>query len=346
MKKVELTERQKSILAAIVKLHIELGEPIGSKFLCEVMEKAPSSATLRSEMSTLCDLGFLTQPHTSAGRVPTAAGYKLYIESLMPRDAISEDTRRYIDEALSNASCDPEKLPEHAGRALSEITGLPALCADITAGGPSIRRVELLRLGSIIAMMVAITSDGRSRSRLCKTAEPLSDALTEKFYSFTENKVLRRFAAELSPAYMQNAMLEYGIDSFSLMPLISALSVIVSDIEQSAVSVTGQSSLFGMSLDAYEANGIISLLNKRDTLMSLFSGDEPLGVVFGRETQFSALKPSSIVFAKYNSGKTGKGCLGVIGPIRMSYGQILPCIEYTAQRMNDLLCSTLGSMEE
>lgn len=343
---MELTERQKNILAAIVKLHIEAGEPVGSKLLCEVLADAPSSATLRNEMSALCLLGLLEQPHTSAGRIPTAAGYRFYIESLMNKIDAGEQVRRYIDDALSGANQDPEKLPEYAGKALSNITGLPVLTADISLKGPKIKRTELLKLGINVAMMVIITSDGRTRSRLCRTPEPISDETVKKFYGLTDKKILNRFAADLSPAYMQNAMLEYGIDSFSLVPFVSALTDMIKDIEHSSVSVTGQSALFGPGFTSQQADKIISLINKRDTLMSLFSGETPLGVVFGGETQFSALKPSSIVFAKYNIGKNAQGCLAVLGPVRMSYEQIIPSIEYTARRINELLCNTLSSMEE
>ncbi|MBQ0083725.1 MAG: heat-inducible transcription repressor HrcA [Clostridiales bacterium] len=343
---MELTLRQKAILAEIVKLHIAGGEPIGSKLLCEVLSDAPSSATLRNEMSTLCLLGLLEQPHTSAGRIPTAAGYKMYIESLMNENKASEEIRRYIDEALESAESDPEKLPEYAGKALNNITGLPVLAADISLHGPKIKRVELLPLGSNVAMMVLITSDGKTRSRLCHSDKPISRHIIHSFNSVAEKKVLGRFTSDLSPAYMQNAILEYGIESFTLMPLFSALNSMIKDIEQSAVSIVGQSTLFGSSFETREAEKIISLINKRETLMSLFNGDNLTGVVFGGETQFSALKPSSIVFAKYNAGNNSQGCIGVIGPMRMSYEQIIPSIEYTAKRMNELLSNALCSMEE
>lgn len=339
---MELTQRQKNILAAIVKLHIACGEPIGSKLLCEVLDDAPSSATLRNEMSSLCLLGLLEQPHTSAGRIPTAKGYELYIESLMNKNAIDEDVRRYIDETLGAAAFDPEKLPEYAGKALSNITGLPVISADISLKGAKLKRAELLPLGINLAMLVLITSDGRTRSKLCRTPEPITQNLITAFNSLIEHKVLGKFTSELSPAYMQNAVLEYGLASFSLMPLISGISEILKDMEQSAVRITGQSALFGIN----NADRIIDLINKRDTLISLFGQGAQLGVIFGEQTGFSALKPSSMVFAKYNAGQNLQGCLAVLGPMRMSYEQIIPSIEYTARRMNELLCNTLCNMEE
>ena len=102
VKILELTPRKQAVLKAIVKAYIETGEPVGSKILTELIENAPSSATLRNEMSELCDLGFLEQPHTSAGRIPTSRGFQFYVKKLMPAGEISESDKAYIDNALEN----------------------------------------------------------------------------------------------------------------------------------------------------------------------------------------------------------------------------------------------------
>ena len=104
---MELTPRKQAVLKAIIKAYIASGEPVGSKNLTALLENAPSSATLRNEMSELCELGLLHQPHTSAGRVPTSRGYSLYVNSLMQKSEISEREKEYIDKALSGLNCAP-----------------------------------------------------------------------------------------------------------------------------------------------------------------------------------------------------------------------------------------------
>ncbi len=342
-----LTPRQKEILAEIVKLHILSGEPIGSKVLCEQMANAPSSATLRNEMSLLCDLGLLAQPHTSAGRIPTDLGYKLYIDTLMDKGTLSEDIKNYIDNAINRESCDPEKLPATAGRVLNEITGLPAISVDISPNGPVLRRVELITLSERLAMTVIITADGRSRSRLCHLSSPLTGEVVHLFEKIVSERLIKRSTSELNSAYMQNALAQAGLYAFSIMPLFSAISTMVKEIENSSVCISGQTAIFDMAKQTDAADKIMTLLGSRDTLVSLLSTTQSdFGVLFGGQTQFSILKPSSIIFAKYGNLDSVSGCLGVIGPTRISYEHIIPSVEYTAKRVNQVLSDALSEMEE
>ncbi len=343
---MELSDRKKAVLTAIVKAYIASGEPVGSKILCEILENSPSSATLRNEMSTLCEMGLLEQPHTSAGRIPTHSAYKFYVESLMSKDKISEEIKQYINSALDSTNCDPEKIPETAGKVLSEITGLTSIAANISGSATYLKRVELLPMGAKTLLMIIITSDGRSRSRLCHLTENVGDTLITAFDNLVNTKILKRPIDEFTPAAMQNLFIYAGGAAFSLMPLISKLFEMVTEIRNSNISLAGQTSLFSIYNERVDAEKIITLLGKHDTLINLLSGEQNTGIVFGSETPYFALKPSSIVFSKYKIGKNNIGCVGVLGPVRMSYEQIIPSIEYTAQRVDNLLNETLKDMED
>ena len=111
---MELSERKKKILAAVVELYVATGEPVGSKALCDNLDFAVSSATVRNEMSDLAEMGLLDQPHTSAGRVPTQMGYRVYIDSLMKKKPVTREEKRYLDSQLLSSAYDPEKLLEAA----------------------------------------------------------------------------------------------------------------------------------------------------------------------------------------------------------------------------------------
>ena len=138
---MELTPRKQAVLKAIVKAYIETGEPIGSKNLMALIPNAPSSATLRNEMSELCELGLLHQPHTSAGRIPTVGGYRLYVKNLMNGEELPIATQQFIDKELESLSCEPEGIPAAAAQLLSKITGLPALACLMTEGSPRIKKI-------------------------------------------------------------------------------------------------------------------------------------------------------------------------------------------------------------
>ena len=263
---MELSSRKQAILSAIVKMHIASGEPVGSKILCQVLENAPSSATLRNEMSALCDMGFLEQPHTSAGRIPTALGYRLYIESLMNRDEINAEHKRYIDESLSLAHSDPEKITKTASKVISDITGLPSISANISVAGPRIKRVELLKLGSRLAMMILITNDGRSRSRLVHATTDLDEAAVSRFDEIIRARIRGKNIEDLTPAAQQNICIAAGLDAMSLMPLLSAVFDMVTDIINTSVTVAGQSNMLSLGWHKSEADKIISLLQIKDIM--------------------------------------------------------------------------------
>ena len=171
---MELTPRKKAILCSIIKTHIITGEPVGSK--CETLlnDIGVSSATLRNEMSDLCEMGYLTQPHTSAGRVPTSAGYKVYIDSLRENMLISDSTRDMINKLLDQSFNDPESLQETAGEILSDLTGLPTIVSSIRTDSCYVRRVEMAPMSRHSLLMVMITSDGVARSRMCRSATELT----------------------------------------------------------------------------------------------------------------------------------------------------------------------------
>lgn len=344
---MELSERKKAILSAVIKLYINSGEPIGSKMLCKFLENAPSSATLRNEMNALCDLGLLSQPHTSAGRIPTTDGYRLYINTLMDKPEISEDIKKRIDESLGFSNCDPEKLPEKAVETLSAVTGLPVFSAKISDMGVTLKRVELLPMGNRSEMLIIITSDGRSRSRLCHMHTALTSAHISEFDRLITRRVLNIDLEQLSPAAMQSITVQSGLNVLTLMPLITALFQMVDDIKNSCFSIKGASNFFTMGLDRTSANKISTLLEHHDTLMSLISkNDKPISIVFGNDTEYSVLKPSCIILARYGVPERDIGCIGIIGPTRIAYEKILPSIEYTINKINELLSNTLKDMEE
>ncbi len=344
---MELSERKKAILGAIIKTYIATGEPIGSKILCDILDNAPSSATLRNEMSALVQMGYLEQPHTSAGRVPTSSGYRFYIDSLMPKAVISDEERAAIDKALNATGCDPERLPEKAAEILSEITGLPTISANISNGGPQLKRVDILPMGSRSGMIIIITSDGRSRSRLCHIPYPLTGELISRFEKLVRERILKKNIDDLTPALMQGIFAAAGADALYLMPLLSSLFEMIADIRDRGVSMAGQANLFNMFRQKSDADKVIALINRPDALLSVLShSDSPLEIVFGKDTGYSALEPSSLIIAKYGTGGKREGCIGIIGPTRMSYEQIIPSIEYTAERLGELLGEALKDMEE
>ena len=177
---MELSPRKQAVLAAVTKAYIKTGEPVGSKALTALLKNAPSAATLRNEMSELCDMGLLAQPHTSAGRIPTSSGFKLYVNSLMTPEKLSDGMKRQIDSSLDGLHCAPEKIPEAAGKLLSDLTGLPAVVCFETDGSPKIKSAELFPVSRGSVMLLIVTADGRTRHTVLRLGTECTNSFLEK----------------------------------------------------------------------------------------------------------------------------------------------------------------------
>ncbi len=344
---MELTPRKQAVLKAIVKAYIETGEPIGSKILTELLENSPSSATIRNEMSELCDLGLLHQPHTSAGRVPTAGGFKLYVNSLMSDVELSEQTKSQINTALKDINCEPEGIPAKVAEIISSFTGLPAIACLITNNSPRIKRLELVPIGKFSLMLLIITDDGRTRNQIFRLSKNLDSQAEECFYEITESCIKGRAVNTLNKGYMQTVIAKTGIYALELMPLFTAIFETAALIEDKSVTLMGEKALYNICGDEQSAGRIISLINQRDPIISVMEQiDNDAGAIFGIDTGYSELSKDTIIAAKFSGADKYKGYVGVIGPTRMSYEQILPVVSHTAAELTKIMTEAQKDMED
>ncbi len=342
---MELSPRKQAVLAAVTSAYIKTGEPIGSKALTLILKNAPSSATLRNEMNELCELGLLTQPHTSAGRIPTSSGFKLYVDMLMNPDKISESDKAFIDGGLKNLHTAPEMIPETAGELLSRLTGLPALTCFRTEQSPIIKQVQLVRLSRSSVLLWLLTADGRTRSQVFRTGCVYTPELDLKFSEIVTKKLNGKPINELTRAYMQSVIA--GAGSLDLVPVISALFEMAQGIETSDVTLSGETALYNICGSETKAHRILNLISLKEPILSVVDGiKDNTGVVFGGETDFCELWGYTIVAAKYSCNNKYSGAIGLIGPNRISYDRIIPVVEYTAARLSDIMTEAAKDMEE
>ena len=344
---MELTPRKQAILAAIVKYHIATGSPVGSKWLTTSLENAPSSATLRNEMSQLSNMGLLYQPHTSAGRIPTGKGYEFYVSNLMKSNEIGEREKAFIDTTLEKSNADSEILPTLAAKLLSKITGLPAFVAKVADESAVIKRVQIMPMSSHLIMTAISTSDGRTKSKLCRSASPISEGEIAGLYRLIKECVEGKPLYELSAAAMQNMYAQTGLDALSLMPLIASLFDMIKEMGQSQIQFSGEMNIYSMLESSEKAGKLISFLERKEGIMSLISQQkDSVGVIFGGETGFSELSKATVIVAPYGPKNLKMGRIGVIGPTRMSYAEIVPGISYLAERLTEILNESIKDMEE
>ncbi len=343
---MELTPRKRAVLAAVIRTYIETGEPVGSKVLSGLLENAPSSATLRNEMSDLCSLGLLAQPHTSAGRVPTSLGYNLYVTSLMTPESLGDTTKDYINLHLGTVGCDPQSIPKLAADTLSELTGLPAISSFSVGSDVYLKHTELLPVSRKSGILLLVTSDGRTLSRMVRFPEGIDNTLKERFYDTVSSRLKYKPLSEFGKASLQNLMTALGIDSFALMPILTELYSMAEEAGRSSVQISGISNLYNLFGET-AANKFMGLSQNSDLFLSVATEKgEETKVMFGNELNIPELEDKVIVLKSYswNNGFCGK--IGVIGSNRMSYEQIIPSIEYVASRLSKLMTEAKLDMED
>ncbi|MBR2730446.1 MAG: heat-inducible transcription repressor HrcA [Clostridia bacterium] len=338
----ELNERKKQILAAVVEQYIKTGEPVGSKELIACTGLKVSSATVRNDMSELVSLGYLEQPHTSAGRVPSQKGYRYYVDHLMRAREIDELNRRLIDAGISSAAGDPERLITRAGEVLADLTK----CASISKapGGDSmlIRKIELVPIGVHTAMLVLLTSNGILKSRLCRLDAPLTSKLCEEFYNIVQAAILGKPASEINVASMQTVAVSVDGDSFAMLPLMAAVCELARSTAQSRILLGGSSNLLGHKEYGASAAELLEFLNKSEPITEVMRGGaRPIEIRIGRENMYRQLENSSVIVAKYSVGGDDTGTIGVIGPTRMDYERIIPSVRYLTDLVGRLITQAL-----
>ena len=345
---MELTPRKRAILAAIVKNYISSGEPIGSKTLCDMLEFSLSSATLRNEMSDLCFMGFLEQPHTSAGRVPTPLGYKLYIDDLIQPMELQPEIRIAIDAALETIVHTPEQMPTLACQILADLTGLPAFTATLTNDSAKVKRVRMIPIGKKTLLIVIISTDGVAKSRIVLSPYDIDESLLSTFSNICKVCIVGQRLYDLNTAYLQSIVARVGDFSLTLMPMLSTIFEIISEMFEPQLHFRGETKLLSGYQNQPDAARIGEMISNKDTVLALISRiNEPVKVIFSDEYSLdNSHNASCMVVAKFMTGNKELGRIGVMGQARMPYEQLIPSLEYFANRLGIIMTKAMRDMEE
>jgi heat-inducible transcriptional repressor len=342
---MELAERKKKILGAIIEAYIATGEPVGSKFLVDVTGMGLSSATIRNEMSELVDLGFLEQPHTSAGRVPSQQGYRFFVDKLMLRHNLTLKEIKHIDFMLKIRESDLESTLEAAGRVLSQITGCAAVSTTPQDKNVMLRAIELVPAGRIAVMLVMLTSSGVIKSRICRMPDDHTPEMLSFFARLVNEKLINRPLVVIDSIIneISNELYEY---TFALSPILEAMREEIIGMTNTEVFLGGEANLLkSSSLDLTRLHEMLNLLEHREQLMQLIEGIKSgVEVRIGTENGLQLMQGSSVVTSTYAFQGKIAGAVGIIGPQRMNYAKMVSNLEYFSHALSKLINNTFGSL--
>ncbi len=336
---MELGARKQQIVSAIVAAYIQTGEPIGSKALVEALEQAVSSATIRNDMAELAAAGFLEQPHTSAGRIPTVKAFRLYIDRLMSYCPLSEKSKQEVDDVLSSVAGDPDRLMAEASELLAQSTGVAAVAATPDQKEVCIRRIEVLETGARTAAVLLMTDNGGVRSRVCRLNAECDAEVLGHLAELLNREFGQCALSAVTTAKVQALFARLGACAFDYAPIITGFVDLVGDMAQSAVRLSGEWNLLqypDYPLD--RARSLIGFLSQREMLSRMLTA-HPQGVrvVLGSESLRPELDGSCIIMTRCVFGDDRSASLGLVGPVRMDYARAIPRLQYVAQSVGRLL---------
>ena len=319
---VELTDRKKQILKVVVEDYVRTAEPVGSKAIAAEVGGV-SSATIRNELSDLTELGYLEQPHTSAGRVPSPKGYRLYVNELMERQRLSIAETERINQSLQMRMEELDRVISQAGRAVSSLMNYPAYVAATGKKQMTARRFELLPVDEHSCIVVMMMGDNRVKSQLLRMQlkvdteqmPTLVNLLNSNFTGISADEMNRRLMDVSEQVTPQMFLL--------LSQTIAYAADVLEEAGQKEVFTVGTSQLLKLPefRDADKAHQLMSFLS--DSKENLPVPDEgPMKILIGPENVSEALQDTSVVVASYDIGNDMRGLIGVVGPTRMDYGTV------------------------
>jgi heat-inducible transcriptional repressor len=341
----ELTERQKTLLLLIIRDYIESAQPVGSKRLAEHYRINLSSATIRNEMAALTEMGYLRQPHTSAGRVPTEEGYRYFVSQMMNQAELPESVQATISHQFHQSQPDVDQWMTLAASILAHQSQGVSVVTAPHADKAKYKHVELISTQGRQVLMVLVMVGGEVNQQILTLAESVSQERLSQ-----------------SASRLNGLLAGLAVDAIAALPARSdaldqdILTLILQAMRRTADRASGEIYTDGLSnvlsepefAESDEARRALKLFEKRSSLQDLLvrtttnSNIGGLQVLIGGEGEWEELRQCSIVLARYGVPGLATGTLGVLGPMRMSYAKTIPTVRFVAGLLSDLVNDTIA----
>ena len=346
---MELSDRKKLILKAIVDTYIEKCEPIGSKYLVEYYNIGLSTATIRNTMNELEQLGLLEQPYTSAGRIPSSLGYRVYVDNLMQNYRLTSNEIKEIretNEHLNIKISSLDKIIEQAAKLMSMLTSLMSVSMTPKIISVNIAKFEVLYIDSNSFLLVIITSVNIAKTKHIYTKAEITPEVLMRLSAILNDNLVNIDISTVSLQVIINMETMMGNYSAIISPVLKIIYEAVTDVNNAQVYIDGMVNLLNMPEyhDIEKAKNLINLIENKSSLTTLFSEAKQgeLSIVIGEENSITNSGDSSLIFKTFSLGNKVMGAIGVIGPKRMDYSKIIAKLEYFSQNMTDIISNDIN----
>lgn len=334
--------RKMRILQAIVDDYIMTAAPVGSRTVSKRSDMGLSPATIRNEMSDLTELGFLEQPHTSAGRVPSEKAYRLYVNHIMDSAKLTDDEADYIKRHLDTRVHEVGEVIRQTAKVLSDMTNYTSMVLVPQLSSMKLKRISLIPVSDGKAMAVVVTNTGVTKNAMINIPESLSPDDIEKISKLITQKLDGHKLSEAIETVLPMIRSEVGEQAGAVCEMLEDIERSMSETD---VEVVGASNILDYPeyADATKARTFLTEIEKGDYLQKVLTdaSDVEMCVKIGTENDNPDMQDCSVVTVTYKAGGKNIGTMGVVGPTRMDYGKVMAVLKYMSSSLSDILSKLL-----
>lgn len=340
----ELNERSREVFRHIIEAFVDTGEPIGSRTLSRKLKTGLSPATVRNVMADLEDMGLLYAPHTSAGRLPTEAGLRIFVDGILEIGNLTENERKNIDSRCAGANANFEGL---LGEAISALSGL-SRCAGLVLAPKTdspLRHIEFVRLSPGRALVIIITENGVVENRIIETPTNLPASTLVEATNFLSARLVGRTIGEAHSKIIEELTAHRAqLDELTTRVVESGLATWAGGNKGGSLIVRGQANLLDdvtAAADLEHIRTLFTALETKETMIKILSMTETaegVQIFIGADNKLFGLAGCSMIVGPYRDTRQQVvGAIGVVGPTRMNYARIIPMVDYTAKLIGRML---------
>jgi len=336
-------DRDRLVLNAVIAEYIKTGMPVGSRAISKKYGMSVSPATIRNVMADLEDLGYLYQPHTSAGRVPTDLGLRVYVDSLLTIQQLTQAERERIRRAYRGGFRRVESLLKETSRVLSSFSGQAGLVLTPRLSTIAFKRIDFVRLRPRMVLAILVSQAGIIHNTLVQTEDDISQDEFDKYGRYL-NGMLQDLTVAQVKERLLTEMKEEKVRFETLLSKVLELSqsALQQDVTDSDLYIDGRMNLLDHPefADVEQMRRIFSAFEEKSKIIELLDKSTGAGrvhIIIGSESELQAMEGMSIIASPYTSGEETLGTIGVIGPTRMDYSRIIPLVDYTAKLLSKML---------
>ncbi len=331
-----LDDRKKQVLQAIIEEYINTAEPVSSNSILQKYDLDCSSATIRNDMAELEKIGFLDKPHTSSGRVPSAKGYRFYVDELLKDDNISLEEIKYISDKLETKVNEIEDLTKITANTISEVTHYTTVSIGPKTETQIIKEIKFVLLGSRMMLAVILTDTGLVKETIIKFDEDVTQKQIETMNYMFNNKLKGQPIEKIDRPLEEYLYDEMTYSVNVIKPVIEQIKKVLE--EDNKIYLEGANRAFELpefnSLEV--AKNFVNVLDTKELMADMLNSGfaQDINVYIGEESEKEELKDFSIVTFKHKVGNKDLGTIGIIGPKRMDYSKVISVMKYISKKLN------------